>query len=109
MKDRIHYIDLAKGILIILVVYGHIGWVIGHVQGFQNALMEDTYLISAYWGAFYMGAFFVITGYCSNFNISIKDFLVKNLKGLILPAFTLGAIINSISTGGGAFGNKEFN
>ena len=36
-----------------------------------------------------MPAFFVITGYCSNFAVSFKSFVVKNAKTLIIPAVCL--------------------
>lgn len=105
-KNRLHYIDIAKGILILMVIYGHVGWFIGHDLGYRSPNFDDVSSFSNIWTVFYMPAFFVITGYCSSFNCSFKVFLIKNIKSLIVPAFTLLAIISSIRDGGIHLGIK---
>lgn len=100
-KERLHYIDVAKGILIILVVIHHtpmVGQKVG-IDCLSSQIISDTSWI--YISAF-MPAFFVITGYCSNFNTEFKCFLLRNAKTILLPGFTLGTIsvwINLISDG----------
>lgn len=54
--ERIGYIDIAKGILIILVV-------LGHITTFPHAI---TYGIKAVITSFHMPAFFIISGILTN-------------------------------------------
>lgn len=97
MRERLHYIDLAKGLLILMVAYGHVWYHICHNDGFNNVYMSELHELSNVWAAFYMPAFFVITGMCSNFERTWKTFWTSQLKSLILPAFTLGLVVNAIS------------
>ena len=55
----------------------------GFINGFQSVRL---YL----WTPYYMPAFFVITGYCSNFNKSFGTFLWQNFKTLKIPAIIFG-------------------
>lgn len=105
MKERLHYIDLAKGILILMVAYGHIGYQLCHNDGFDNIYMEKLSEISNVWVAFFMPAFFVVTGMCSNFCKQWKPFVVSQFKSLIVPAFTLALIVNIL---GVLLADKEF-
>lgn len=105
MKDRLHYIDITKGLLILMVAYGHVYYTICHNYGFNNTYMTMIHNVSNAWVAFYMPAFFVITGMCSNFNKDIKSFVYSNMKTILLPAFTLGLIIHAI---GWILADKDF-
>ena len=96
MKERIHYFDVAKGILILMVAYGHVWYTICHNSGFNNIFMSQLYDFSNIWVVFYMPAFFVITGRSSNYNCSWKSFLYKQVKTLLVPAFTLALLIHAI-------------
>lgn len=96
MKERLHYIDAAKGLLILMVAYGHVYYTICHNYGYNNIHMTTINNISNAWIAFYMPAFFVITGMCSNFNKDIKPFVCSLIKTILLPAFTLALIIHAI-------------
>lgn len=69
MKERLDYIDRAKGILIILMVIGHI-W--------QSGFVFDTIY------AFHMPAFFVISGMLMQHTKSYEKPFCKILKGKIL-------------------------
>ena len=77
--NRIEYIDIAKGILIILVVVGHV----------TNAAHYLTYGIKAVITTFHMPAFFVITGLLTDLEkiqcVSIKTFLLKKASRLLVP------------------------
>lgn len=54
----------------------------------------DTYVVryQFVWACFFMPAFFVMSGYCSNFDKSAKEFWKGNLKGIIIPYITMTAI-----------------
>ncbi len=85
-KERFHYIDVSKGLLMILVVYAHL-------CGF-GAVKDNTVIIGIRYSvntflSFYMPCFFVITGICSNFRKPFKSFIVGNIKSLILPSFVI--------------------
>lgn len=87
-KSRFQYIDIMKGILILLVVYGHTAWQ-AHEVGIHNQTIEILGQISFFYEPFYMAAFFAITGYCSNFKKSYKDFLISDIKTLLFPSVSL--------------------
>lgn len=90
---RLSYIDIAKGVLILFVLMGHALLFImnegvhdGFLSGFQQARV---YL----WTPYYMPAFFVITGFCSNFNKPFPMFLWQNVKTLKIPAILFGTFL----------------
>lgn len=86
--ERIHYIDIFKGILIILVVVHHAPMV---CQKFDNPYM-DTYWLNNIIISFFMPAWFMATGYCSSFTKPFPHFLWQNFKGIMIPCFTLYCI-----------------
>lgn len=88
-KERLNYIDAAKGILILMVVYGHIYWIFCKTFLIRNTALENYGNIQNIWIAFYMPAFFMLTGYVSNFNKPFFPYLQNQLKTLILPAISL--------------------
>ena len=65
-KPRITYIDVAKGILICCLLYGHIR-VYGPMDGLQDDVMQFMSKTGPLYGAFFMQTFFIITGFCSSF------------------------------------------
>lgn len=71
MKERIHWIDWSKCILIYLVVVAHYG---------QIPTLVDNLIC-----AFHMPAFFMISGYLHK-SIPTSHSIVKNFKRLIIPA-----------------------
>jgi len=77
--DRIEYIDVAKGILIVLVV-------IGHLTNFGHIL---SYALKAIITTFHMPAFFIITGILTKpehlQDISLKRHLSKKAFRLLIP------------------------
>lgn len=72
MKERIHWIDWSKCILIYLVVVAHYG----RISPFVDNLIC----------AFHMPAFFMISGYLHK-QMPVKQSVIKNFKRLIVPAF----------------------
>lgn len=89
-KDRITWIDVAKGLLIIMVVYSHINWLYS-VSGL-TVCEEWTILgkIGKYlWVPFYMPCFFLITGYCTGLDKNFKDFFSEKVISLLVPMLFL--------------------
>jgi fucose 4-O-acetylase-like acetyltransferase len=87
---RLNYIDRVKGLLIISVVLGHAAWSIG--------LMDYNYPYVCYpfnetaflYVGIFMQAFFLVSGYVSNFHKDFKTFIIKNIQTIIVPLLTLG-------------------
>lgn len=95
MKDRIKYLDVAKGILILIVIFHHVTL----YSLSQDEVYRDFYnQCGFFYGSFFMPTFFLISGYCSNFNINFKEFFINNFRGIIIPYFALG-LINRIEVG----------
>lgn len=69
-KERIAWIDMSKGIGIILVMIGH---------------METTEALRTYIFSFHMPLFFFISGYVFSVKDSFIEFVWKKFKSLILP------------------------
>lgn len=96
VKARISFIDMTKGILIIMVMVGHMQNVCKELNVHDDVfVMLDHF--EWFWGPFFMPAFFVITGFCGNFDKPFKPYLISNIKGLLIPAFTLGIISRWLS------------
>lgn len=76
-KKRIEYIDFFKGIGIILMIMGHVGF----GSGFD-------YFIHS----FHMPMFFLISGYLFNGSGSFKKFIKKKSKQLLIPYIIFGLI-----------------
>lgn len=85
-QARIKWIDVAKGILIVFVVLQHLP-IIAEVSGISHGGVGVIGKASFLFGSFYMQAFFIITGYCSNFHKSFKDIFVTSIKTILIPAF----------------------
>ena len=74
MKERIKWVDVAKGWGIILVIYGHVA---------------NDYLF--FWlYSFHVPLFFFLSGYFFNPQKKPKEFYKSKAKGLLLPYLTLG-------------------
>lgn len=87
-KKRILWIDVARGIAILLVVLGHC---IGNLNDSGNRFIL----------AFHMPLFFFPSGMCINKNaIPVKNYLMKKVKTLLVPQAVLGTL-NFILNGGG--------
>lgn len=89
--QRIKYLDIAKGVLIILLVFAHFRSAL-YRTNFENDYFVYVYEWNSIFTCFYMPAFFLISGFCSNFKKDIKTFLNSLFKGLIIPLFALSLI-----------------
>lgn len=79
MKKRLEFLDIAKGIGILLVV-------IAHIYAFNPVIRDRLSVVWIY--SFHMPLFFIITGMLLKYkgtDESIKDFLIKRVKSLIIP------------------------
>lgn len=92
MKERIRWIDSAKGILIILLIIHHIARMISNERGYglSNVLFlnADEFNFKTF-VSFFMPSFFIISGMCTNFDKDFKSFLHSTALTLILPAAIL--------------------
>lgn len=75
-KERIHWIDIARGIAILCVFFGH--------------TVSTPAPIGVFIYFFHMPLFFVLSGYCFSAERKYKDFLIVKLKTVVLPIFTIG-------------------
>ena len=91
MQKRSSIIDIAKGLLILLLLYGHTPLYFrqfGVDDGFLRFIESSKILYSC----FFMQSFFMITGYCTTFSIPFRVFIAKNIKTLLVPAFLLSIV-----------------
>jgi len=80
MKQRIDYIDIAKGIAILLVMAGH--------SSLHTSITDFIF-------AFHMPFFFMISGVTTNYDMEWKPFIAGKVKHLLLP-FLIYSVIVSI-------------
>lgn len=92
MKERKQHIDIAKGILILLVVMGHLP-LLQMESPYKSEVLAWIENINRYYVPFYMAAFFLITGYCSNFKRNFKDFLIRNTKSILIPGLCFSVLV----------------
>lgn len=93
MRNRIGYIDAAKGILIICLFYGHSA-VYGEMLGID---IEGAHLIwktIGLYDSFFMQTFFIITGFCSSFDGDFGKFVWKCIKTILIPGMLLSLLGN---------------
>ena len=76
-NGRILWIDAARGIAILLVILGHC---IGSLDDPGNKVILS----------FHMPLFFFISGFCARKEKVFLDYLMKKVKGLLVPTITLG-------------------
>ena len=90
-KERVHYLDTAKGILILVVLVCHFTW-IGSLFQIKTYTCQALDAFEMFWTPFFMAAFFCVTGMCSSFGGNWRAFLFKGIKQLLLPAIVLGLL-----------------
>lgn len=96
-SERIRYFDIAKGILIILLVFAHFRSAIARMP-FESPYFEYVYGWNNIFTCFYMPAFFLISGYCSNFKKQSRAFFNSLLKSLLLPIITLSLLTTIVTS-----------
>lgn len=103
-NNRIRWIDATKGLLILLMVLGHIHNIAGK-HGIQDDYLIKCTFFSSLYSCFFMQAFLVLTGYTSNFEKKIKLFLVSQLKTIVIPWFVFSVLCQIYR---GASGDHSF-
>lgn len=72
-KERLHWVDVAKGLLIILLLVHHFSSATR-----RTGISSDQFWFVTCWQiiytCFFMQAFFFLSGYCSNFSHPVKLF-----------------------------------
>lgn len=90
-SNRIVWVDMAKGALILLVIWGHIA--LGGIRSsISNGAIASFYDFMPVYGVMFMPAFFIISGFCSHIDKPINVLFAKGIKTLIIPSFALTLI-----------------
>lgn len=89
--ERLKYVDVAKGLLIILLLVHHVPSTSIRI-GITNQAVYDAQALGNLFVSFFMPCFFVLTGYCTNYNKSFYTFLIGSIKGVVLPALFFTAV-----------------
>ena len=95
-KKRIPYFDVAKGVLICLVIISHIyleTLTVAKIPNSTFAWMRSWQWIHV---SFFMPAFFIITGLCSNFEKEFKPFFISNVRTILIPAIVFDLLFFTI-------------
>lgn len=84
---RISWIDIARGIGIILVFFGHTYWPYFTSMNPNNKI--SNFLVAS----FHMPLFFFLSGLCfSKKELKFKDFLFKKIKTILIPYAFLSSV-----------------
>lgn len=96
--ERKKYLDIAKGILILLVVLHHVDvlFIPWNPVENNNHFFHYFHNYSIVFTTFFMPAFFVITGMCSNFHKSIIEGIVNDAKLFFVPALICEFLLEAI-------------
>lgn len=97
-KERLHWVDAAKGILILLMALGHMTQR-GDELGVTCHAIDAIKLTGLLWAPIYMATFFIISGFWGKYDLGFKDFIVKSAKSLLLPLLLfsfLGGIFHEL-------------
>lgn len=92
IAKRFSSIDICKGLLIILVVMVHVPLALDRVGLDYPYVRFLTNSTCYFYTGFFMPAFFLVSGYTSNFNKPVRQFLMSNVKGLLMPLLSLGVL-----------------
>ena len=93
INNRISWVDIAKGLLILIVVWGHVPSIaLSQRLGLHHEGLDEMGKLMFVFNCFFMHAFFVLTGYTTNFKKNFLDFFFSSLKSLIIPAFCFSII-----------------
>lgn len=93
MNKRVRYFDIAKGILILLLLLHHYGSARTRLFFISNDYYDFFNQYQIIFTAFFMQAFFIISGICSNFEKPFKPFFINQIKQLIVPWVSFEIIV----------------
>ena len=96
---RLRYLDVYKGILMLMVIYGHIVYAIAlYADGYTNATYQWFQTVANDWVApYYMAAFFIVTGYCMFRTKPFKKQIIDDLRRLIVPGLIMPVLLLPLS------------
>jgi len=95
-QQRAAYIDIAKGLLIILVVVGHVWQAVYHNGLLQNERMY--HFIDDWIYSFHMPAFFLISGLFAMHSAQrpVRDFIVRKIRTIAYPYLVWSVLQSSL-------------
>jgi fucose 4-O-acetylase-like acetyltransferase len=88
------WVDYAKGVGIVLVVYGHVLREIRPAKGLFAEYANFFELSDKFVYSFHMPLFFILSGYFFMSSLYKKDFLLDKIKGLVYP-FIIWSILQT--------------
>lgn len=91
MKERLHYLDTQKGILIILVIIGHV--IQSNIEQYQ-----DVFLFRFIY-SFHMPLFFFISGFLTFRKTAHSQLISKRACQCLIPFITWALLTPAIKTG----------
>ena len=86
-------LSLVRTFLSLLIVFIH--------TNYQLGIGDDSYrffseLISGKIAIIAVPCFFMISGYLFSYNENIRDFIIKKIRTIVIPYFTLGLAFDGI-------------
>lgn len=92
-NNRITWVDIAKGLLILIVVWSHVPSIaLSQRLGLHHEGLNIMGKLMFIFNCFFMHAFFVLSGYTTNFKKNFTEFFYSSFKSLIIPAFCFSII-----------------
>ena len=85
-NERLPYIDVAKGLLILMVIWGHYELMLRLCFKINDPVIDRFDSVETLWVSFFMPAFFFITGFCSSFNKPFRIFAWNTMRIIFVPA-----------------------
>lgn len=79
-----------------MVVWGHYELICRLCYGISDPTINKLDSVENLWVAFFMPAFFFITGFCTNFNKPFGQFMMAGIKTLLIPAVIINYGANII-------------
>lgn len=100
MKQRIDYLDIAKGIAFLLVIYCH-SVAFSDIEGVNSQEIRFLRENGIWYSYFFIPTFFVVSGFFVNTKKQFVTFLWQNFKLLVLGAigirFLNSLIVNTVA------------
>ena len=97
MKDRLNYIDIARGLLILSMLLFHLPYIIKRGVGYDSPTLSNISDLTYLYVPFFMPAFFYISGYVTNFQKNFVSFATSKLFKILIPATLLTIVAHLIS------------
>lgn len=108
-NKRISELDVAKGILMLLLIWHHVPQNPGKYGIDFYGISQIDNISYIVYAPFFMCSFFLITGLCSSFEKDQKDFLISNFKTLLIPLIAFGLFFQFLFYISGVFNVVDYN